>query len=61
MKGVINKVLNVFGVELRRVNSHLSRTGFMSDALMHLKDQGFNCKVVMDVGANKGNWSTGIS
>jgi FkbM family methyltransferase len=57
MKKLINSVLNVFGLELRRINRNAPQTGSMHDVLYHLKARGLKCDVIMDIGANSGTWS----
>jgi FkbM family methyltransferase len=71
MKNLIKTVLKKSGYEIRRTNSLDSEkirqdikiaqdqrpVGSFKLFLEDLKNRGWNCKTVLDVGANQGNWS----
>jgi len=62
MKNAVRKLLNSFGYELRRVTPFPAGApqrpvGDMQKLLEDLKFRGLNCKSILDVGANRGDWS----
>jgi len=62
LKNAIQKILNKFGFELRRIEpfppgSPNRSVGSMRRLLEDLKVRGLSCHAIMDVGANRGHWS----
>ncbi len=62
MKNAIRKLLNSFGYEVRRTVPFAAGTqqrpiGDMQKMVEDLKARGLNCKSILDVGANRGDWS----
>lgn len=60
----IKRILNVCGYEIKKVNKNALKSGSdkrpigkMDLLLEDLKKRGLNCKVIIDVGANRTNWS----
>ena len=62
MKNAIRKLFNALGYELRKVApfppaAQQRPVGDMQKLLEDLKSRGLNCKSILDVGANRGDWS----
>jgi FkbM family methyltransferase len=63
LKKFINKLLRVTGYELRKahsiaeIGSQRRPVGRMDLLLEDLKVRGLNCHTILDIGANKTNWS----
>jgi FkbM family methyltransferase len=56
LKNVINVILKKFGVSISRVSPFHANTGVLFKVL---KDLDYNPKLVIDIGAHKGDWSRG--
>ena len=55
MKKMVKHVLKTFGYELKKIT--FSPVGQMDILLEELKIRGLNCKQILDVGANRADWS----
>ncbi len=56
MKNLVRNILRKRGYELTKI-SYRNDTGKMDACLKGLKSRGLNCTTIVDVGANKANWS----
>lgn len=57
MKRLISSILKVFNYKIVKISKSHSSTGSMEDLLQLLKKNGMKCIQILDVGANKGEWS----
>lgn len=64
IKKVLKKILNISGFEVKRITAttHLSKSserpvGLMSFFLEDLKARGLHCTHILDIGANRAQWS----
>ena len=58
MKKIFKQFLNARGYELINARKQASRrVGSMENLLVDIKNRGFECRTILDVGANTGSWS----
>jgi FkbM family methyltransferase len=57
MKNLINKILKQWDYKISKISNIHKSTGKMDICLEGLKSRGLICSTILDVGANKTNWS----
>jgi len=64
MKNLIKKIINLIGYEVRKIDlsyleigSDKRPVGSFKFLLEDIKHRGLNCKTILDIGANRANWS----
>jgi FkbM family methyltransferase len=58
MKQLIKRLFKLFGLKITKIGGGSeNHIGSMTALLKHLKNQGLKCESILDVGANKTNWS----